>query len=188
MPDFDAYIEEAIEVVIKLRDKDVDSEHPYIDEARHTGWIYGLRRAKNLFTIYEQQTRVNMEILSLTFDEQGDGLWVEHSSGDITSDHYWDCECDEDFIHYKGNTVHCNKCDRHENDMPDSRLIEVQDMLILQKDKARGNLLKCPHIESTKFLCDRDASYQVNGTVYCQIHAKRLLLEKTTVDKGKRND
>ena len=165
MPDFDAYIEEAIEVVVKLRDKDVDSEHRYIDEAYHTGWIHGLRRAKNIFNVCEQQTRGN---------------------GNITSDHYWDCECDEDYIHYKGNTVHCNKCDRHENDMPDSRLIEVQDMLILQKDKARGNLLKCPHIESTKFLCDRTADYQVNGTVYCQIHAQRLLAEKTTVDKGKR--
>ena len=103
MPDFDAYIEEAIEVVIKLRDKGVESEHRYIDEAYHSGWIYGLRRAKNLFAIYEQQTR--------------------------------------------------------------------------------GNLLKCPHIESTKFLCDRDASYQVNGTVYCQIHAERLLAEKRTVDE-----
>ena len=46
MPDFDAYIEEAIEVVVKLRDKDVDSEHPYIDEAYHTGWIYGLEERK----------------------------------------------------------------------------------------------------------------------------------------------
>jgi len=57
MPDFDAYIEEAIEVVIKLRDKGVESEHRYIDEAYHSGWIYGLRRAKNLFAIYEQQAR-----------------------------------------------------------------------------------------------------------------------------------
>ena len=40
--------------------------------------------------------------------------------------------------------------------------------------------LRCPHRESTKFLCDREASYQVDGTVYCQIHAQRLLSEKTT--------
>ena len=40
------------------------------------------------------------------------------------------------------------------------------------------NNLRCPEIESTKFLCDREASYQVNGTVYCQIHAQRLLSEK----------
>tara|TARA_R110002012_G_scaffold258026_1_gene438350 strand:+ start:384 stop:551 length:168 start_codon:yes stop_codon:yes gene_type:complete len=40
--------------------------------------------------------------------------------------------------------------------------------------------LRCPHRESTKFLCDREANYQVDGTVYCQIHAQRLLSEKTT--------
>ena len=42
------------------------------------------------------------------------------------------------------------------------------------------NNLRCPHRESTKFLCDREANYQVDGTVYCQIHAQRLLSEKTT--------
>ncbi len=76
------------------------------------------------------KVKVDQEILSLTFDEQGYPLGkVEYSSGDITSDHYWDCECDENHIHYKGDILHCDKCDRHENDMPDSRLIEVQDML-----------------------------------------------------------
>ena len=76
------------------------------------------------------KVKVDQEILSLTFDEQGYPLGkVEYSSGDITSDHYWDCECDENRIHYKGDILHCDKCDRHENDMPDSRLIEVQDML-----------------------------------------------------------
>ena len=40
------------------------------------------------------------------------------------------------------------------------------------------NNLRCPEIESTKFLCDREASYQIDGTVYCQIHAQRLLSEK----------
>ena len=42
------------------------------------------------------KVKVDQEILSLTFDEQGYPLGkVEYSSGDITSDHYWDCECDE---------------------------------------------------------------------------------------------
>ena len=31
MVDFDSYIEEAIEVVVKLRDKDVESEHRNIE-------------------------------------------------------------------------------------------------------------------------------------------------------------
>ena len=35
--------------------------------------------------------------------------------------------------------------------------------------------LKCPAWESTEFLCDRDAEYQVNGTIYCNKHARRLI-------------
>ena len=57
MVDFDSYIEEAIEVVVKLRDDDTGGKYPSINEAYRTGWIYGLRRARHLFTIYEQQAR-----------------------------------------------------------------------------------------------------------------------------------
>ena len=35
--------------------------------------------------------------------------------------------------------------------------------------------LKCPARESSEFLCDRDAEYQVNGTIYCNIHARRIM-------------
>ena len=48
--------------------------------------------------------------------------------------------------------------------------------------------LTCPQIESREwgkgdvfppnYLCDRDATYQIEGTDYCQIHAKRIMLEK----------
>ena len=38
--------------------------------------------------------------------------------------------------------------------------------------------LKCPSIESSKFLCDREAFYQIDGIVYCQIHARRIMKEK----------
>ena len=39
-------------------------------------------------------------------------------------------------------------------------------------------ILQCPHVESNKYLCDRLAGYQVDGTVYCAIHARRLMMEK----------
>jgi hypothetical protein len=39
-------------------------------------------------------------------------------------------------------------------------------------------ILQCPHVESNKYLCDRLAGYQVDGTVYCAIHARRLMVEK----------
>ena len=35
--------------------------------------------------------------------------------------------------------------------------------------------LKCPHIESERFTCDREASYSIDGVVYCSIHARRLM-------------
>jgi hypothetical protein len=35
--------------------------------------------------------------------------------------------------------------------------------------------LKCPHVESTAYLCDREAAYSVNGVVWCHIHARRLI-------------
>jgi hypothetical protein len=36
-------------------------------------------------------------------------------------------------------------------------------------------IFKCPQIESANYLCDREANYQIDGVVYCQIHAKRLM-------------
>ena len=35
--------------------------------------------------------------------------------------------------------------------------------------------LKCPARESSEFLCDREAEYQVNGTIYCNKHARRII-------------
>ena len=35
--------------------------------------------------------------------------------------------------------------------------------------------LKCPATESSEFLCDRVAEYQVNGTIYCGKHARRIM-------------
>jgi len=34
---------------------------------------------------------------------------------------------------------------------------------------------KCPARESSEFLCDRVAKYQINGTVWCNTHARRIL-------------
>jgi hypothetical protein len=35
--------------------------------------------------------------------------------------------------------------------------------------------LRCLHIESSEYLCDRRAEYQIDGTVYCARHARRLM-------------
>ena len=33
---------------------------------------------------------------------------------------------------------------------------------------------KCPIIESSEFLCDRPAEYEISGVVVCGTHARRL--------------
>lgn len=35
--------------------------------------------------------------------------------------------------------------------------------------------LKCPRIESSEYLCDREASYYIDGIVYCVHHARRVM-------------
>jgi hypothetical protein len=34
---------------------------------------------------------------------------------------------------------------------------------------------KCPQIESSQFLCDRLAEYNIGGTMYCGWHARGLM-------------
>lgn len=52
-------------------------------------------------------------------------MLVDDTGDIVTVREYWDCECDEDYIHYKGDTLYCSKCKRYECEMPDSRLQEV---------------------------------------------------------------
>ena len=40
--------------------------------------------------------------------------------------------------------------------------------------------VKCPAIESRNFLCDRNAEYLIDGTLFCGIHARRMM-ERTSV-------
>ena len=35
--------------------------------------------------------------------------------------------------------------------------------------------LKCPHIESSRYLCDRAALYSIHGIVVCAVHARRIM-------------
>jgi len=43
------------------------------------------------------------------------------------------------------------------------------------------NPLKCPQIESSEYLCDRPAEYEVNGSVICGIHARRMQSQASDV-------
>ena len=59
--DFDAYIEEAVEMVGQQRNKlpseERGSGYGTIPEAYYTGYIYGLRASKLIFKEYEQKSK-----------------------------------------------------------------------------------------------------------------------------------
>lgn len=43
-----------------------------------------------------------------------------------TDDNYWDCECDENYIHKKSVTLFCPVCKMTEDECPDSRPNEIK--------------------------------------------------------------
>lgn len=65
-------------------------------------------------------------------DDEGNLQPAFHTYG--THPAFWDCECDEDYIHIKSETLHCDKCGADEDDMPDAHTKEVLYMLL---DQAR---------------------------------------------------
>lgn len=58
--------------------------------------------------------------------------------GCVTTEHFWDCECDEDYIHsslpatWEGK---CDKCGATEYSQPDSRLAEAMLKMIEEAQK-----------------------------------------------------
>jgi hypothetical protein len=48
----------------------------------------------------------------------------------FTTDYYWDCECEDDYIHPQ-TQEYCPICDKYSHEQPDSRTEEV--MLMLRK-------------------------------------------------------
>lgn len=42
-----------------------------------------------------------------------------------TSLHFWDCDCEKNYIHNKKEKLDCDKCGSREEDMPDSRINEI---------------------------------------------------------------
>ncbi|KKL96532.1 hypothetical protein LCGC14_1843480 [marine sediment metagenome] len=48
---------------------------------------------------------------------------------ELTTEHYWDCKCEHNYIHYKATHPHCRKCGTLHEDQPNSRLSEVLTVL-----------------------------------------------------------
>jgi len=66
---------------------------------------------------------------------------------------YWDCECETNYIHKKlyygkPDLNFCDLCGTHERDQPDSRLIEVVEMIVrehLPKSESTSHPLPKQH-------------------------------------------
>lgn len=60
------------------------------------------------------------------------------------SDDFWDCECEENFIHQKSVPI-CDICNSHQEEQPDSRLEEIEEeieMLTVSAINEIGRVLK----------------------------------------------
>ena len=74
MADFDAYIEEAVEMVGEQRKKIPSGESSKISNSYHTGYIYGLRASKLIFKEYEQNCRGDSMKFLVYRDDTEDGV------------------------------------------------------------------------------------------------------------------
>ena len=50
-----------------------------------------------------------------------------------THDDYWDCECVDNYIHAKYESMYCARCDTAREDQPDSHYNEVQQYKLSNK-------------------------------------------------------
>jgi hypothetical protein len=90
----------------------------------------------------------------------------------LTTDQYWDCSCDVNYIHPKGQAK-CNFCGDEREDAPDSRIYEV-------------NFLKLPLVEDcnlptaiAKVLIDE--SHTNEDGIVNALRVANILMEKFNI-------
>jgi PHP family Zn ribbon phosphoesterase len=49
---------------------------------------------------------------------------------------FWDCDCEDDYMH-PISEKECHRCGMHEEDGPESRVIELEDAGLIEKDQDR---------------------------------------------------
>ena len=57
------------------------------------------------------------------------GFLGDIDSSDRTTEAFWACECDYNFIHTKGQ-VKCNTCGYRHDEMPDAGVLTIIDMIM----------------------------------------------------------
>ena len=55
---------------------------------------------------------------------------------------FWDCECEENYIHFKEDSSYCRYCDSYEGDQPDSMIDEALGFM-LQKNQWLREVISC---------------------------------------------
>ena len=60
--------------------------------------------------------------------ERKEGVLEFKTETTLTTEYFWDCECEKNYIHPKTEEM-CGKCGYHHHEMPDSRTVEVIRML-----------------------------------------------------------
>ena len=48
----------------------------------------------------------------------------------LTNPYFWDCECEENYIILKSESLYCKYCDSYEEDQPDSLQNEVYNLIL----------------------------------------------------------
>ena len=63
------------------------------------------------------------------YNDKGEKVELHKSEGGdfYTNPKYWDCECEEDYIHLKAKRQYCSKCNSLHFEQPDSRQNEIDD-------------------------------------------------------------
>jgi len=78
-------------------------------------WIIG-----NEGSIQDRMIEIGWEVIDTLMVEER-----EVRSAIETTPDYWDCECEESYIHKKSDSLKCAKCGATQDEQPDSRVEEV---------------------------------------------------------------
>ena len=68
-----------------------------------------------------------------------------------TNENYWDCECEEDYIHEKAKKKYCVKCNTLHFNQPDSRQNEVD--ILLDMNDSQTMQYKSAILEMARIAC-----------------------------------
>ncbi len=92
----------------------------------------------------------------------------------IQSPNYWDCECENDYIHSKIETV-CEKCGADQTEQPDSRVDEVDRMLagqVAQSNKLIAEFMHSKGDEGGYWWYKGNPTDNSNSLMYTETSAK----------------